>query len=543
MHVPVTIYTEKQRIKRRFRQDNNRKDFTVYLSEKPVRVVLDEDYDIARRLSIDELPPVVGQLFRDEKMVVVESEEKTSTYESVLRYFKKKGASLKKADTVRNSDIKAFSIVICGLENKLIKRLFGTITIEKAGFSVLIKKNPLNPEKVIGIFNGETKEDIENGFKKIFHYGKYSRLLFNKGKNIYKEIEKTQRGLVMNLEHEASAVDISKLKELFDVIEGVADKKIIYVGEVHDVFAHHAVQLDIIKGIFKKNKRVAIGMEMFQKPFQETLDRFIAGTISEKEFLKQTEYFKRWGFDYNLYKPILDFARKNKLPVLAMNIQREIIEKVSRQGIDSLTKEEAKEIPSGMDFSDSSYRERLHKVFKMHRDWKNRNFEYFYQSQIIWDETMSQSIDEFLRKNPDYQIVVLAGKGHLEYGSGIPNRTSRRNKHSYAIVLIDAKVERDIADYVIFPKPVEGVTAPKLMTFLSVDDEGIRITGFPENSVSEEAGLKVGDLILSLDNDKVQGIEDIKIHLLYRKEGETIKVRVKREKQEGYEELEYNVKL
>ncbi|GBD97399.1 MAG TPA: hypothetical protein ENG83_09705 [Nitrospirae bacterium] len=57
----------------------------------------------------------------------------------------------------------------------------------------------------------------------------------------------------------------------------LADKKIVYVGEVHDVSAHHAVYLEIIAGIYRRHRKIAIGMEMFQKPFQGILDGFIAG--------------------------------------------------------------------------------------------------------------------------------------------------------------------------------------------------------------------------------------------------------------------------
>jgi uncharacterized iron-regulated protein len=259
----------------------------------------------------------------------------------------------------------------------------------------------------------------------------------------------------MALNDKAVAVDISSVSTLSDVINDVADKKIIYVGEAHNIFAHHAVQLDVITGVYKKNPEIAIGMEMFQRPFQKTLDRFIEGRIGEVDFLKKSEYFKRWGLDYHLYKPILDFARTEKIPVVALNLRREIIKNVSKNGIDSLSDEEKAEIPSEIDFSDNEYKERLKKVFHLHKKTELKNFDFFYQSQILWDETMSQSINEFIKKSPDYQMVVLAGNGHLEYGSGIPKRTYRRNGLDYAIILTDKEVEKDIADYVIFPKPVE----------------------------------------------------------------------------------------
>jgi uncharacterized iron-regulated protein len=303
------------------------------------------------------------------------------------------------------------------------------------------------------------------------------------------------------------------------------------------------VQLDLITGLYRRNRKIAIGMEMFQRPFQKTLDAFIKGRLDEKDFLVQTEYFKRWGFDYNLYKPILDFARSEGVPVVALNAEREIIRKVSRSGLDSLSEEEKRKIPPEMDFSDREYMERLKKIFGRHKGSGEKKFVFFYQSQILWDETMSSSIDEFLSANPDYQMVVLAGQGHLEYGSGIPARTFRRNGFEYSIVLIDATVEEGIADYVIFPKPVEGTTSPKLMAFLSEINGNVRITGFPEGSVSERAGLKVGDIIVSIDGVMIGGVDEIKLHLFYKSRGDTISVKVIRREKDRDVEITAKVKL
>jgi len=59
---------------------------------------------------------------------------------------------------------------------------------------------------------------------------------------------------------------------MYAIIDQVSGKDIIYVGEVHDKFEHHRVQLKFIMELYKKHKNIAIGMEMFQKPFQQTLD-------------------------------------------------------------------------------------------------------------------------------------------------------------------------------------------------------------------------------------------------------------------------------
>jgi uncharacterized iron-regulated protein len=541
--LPATIYSDTGAVNKTFSINEQEQSFDVILPEKPGSVVFDENYDLARNLKSEEFPPVIARLIGDESPVLILPPDEHDIYQTVIERFQNNGALIIKAEEIKIADIEASSVLILDLNNPVIEKLYGKTSSADAGFSIDVRNNPWNSQRVAGIISGKSRDEVDAAFRKIFHYGKYSKLLFNNGKNSMKEIKPTKRGVLVELSEDAAVVDLSDIRTLSDVIESVSDKKIVYVGEVHDVFAHHAVQLDIISGMYRKNNKIAIGMEMFQKPFQKLLDRFIDGKMGEREFLRQSEYFKRWGFDYNLYKPILDFARAECINVIALNLQREIISSVSHNGIDSLSAEEKKEIPTDLDFSDIEYRKRLENIFSMHKDSEERNFDYFYQSQILWDETMSQSIDNFLSEYPDYQIVVVAGQGHLMYGSGIPKRTHRRNSHDYAIVLIDAEVEKDIADYVVFPKHVEGITSPKLMVFLKKMEEGYELSGFPEESVSEKAGLKEGDILLYVDDVKISSIDDIKLHLLYKARGETVKVKVSREEKGKKKELEFEVEL
>jgi len=544
LEIPVTIYSDGRGSKSFFRLSEEEKSFKVFLSYEPDKIVVDEDYDMARRLSRKERPPVIGGLIGDKDLIIALPEEpEKATYKTIIDNFKEKGAVLKKAKDIKDSEIGSSSVVILGTDNPLAMRLYGKAGIAEAGFSVITKRNPWNSQKVIGIFSGRSENEVAAAFRKVSHYGKYSVLTFENGRNTGQDVEETDRGISMELKEEPPAVDISALGALSKVIEGVSEKKIVYAGEFHEVFAHHAVQLDIIRGLYRNNKKIAIGMEMFQKPFQKTLDDYIAERINEKEFLKRSEYFKRWSFDYNLYKPILDFARLNKIQVVGLNMEQEIIDKVSENGMDSLTDEEMKAVPSEMDYSDEKYRERINEVFRMHKDWEKKKFDYFFQSQILWDETMSQSIDAFLRKNPDYQIVVIAGQGHLEYGSGIPRRTYRRNGESYSIVLIDADIEKGIADHVIFPKYVQGIVSPKLMVILNEKDGKLTVTGFPEGSVSEDAGMKAGDVIISMDGMPVSSVVELKIQLFYKKKGETASVKILRKIEEQDKEIEFKVKL
>lgn len=356
--------------------------------------------------------------------------------------------------------------------------------------------------------------------------------------------EGSQGEAEMKLKGPTEVIDLSTLKTLAGMIESASDKKIVYVGEYHDQYAHHLVELEVLKGLYRKGPKIAVGMEMFQRPFQKVLDDYIAGAINERDFLKKSEYFKRWGYDYNLYKPILDFARAEKIPVVALNIKREIVEKVSKGGLDSLAEEDKKEVPQQMDFSDDNYRDRLKDIFNKHKGSDEKNFDFFYQAQVLWDETMALSVDEFLKKNPDFRMVVFAGGGHLAYGSGIPKRAFRKNGLPYVIALNDADVERDIANYLVLPQALEGAAAPKLMVALKVENNKVVVTSLPENSVSKKAGIKVGDTILSFDETKVESVEDLKLELFFKKKNDVVKVKVLRNRfLLGKKEMEFSVRL
>lgn len=329
---------------------------------------------------------------------------------------------------------------------------------------------------------------------------------------------------------ESAAVDLSALDTLADIINKAGKKKIVYVGEYHDRFSNHEVQLEVIKGLHKKNRSIAVGMEMFQRPYQKVLDDFIAGRLYERDFLRKSEYFKRWRFDYNLYKPILDYCREHKIPVVALNVRRELTEKVSKKGIDSLSDEEKKEIPSDMDLSDDKYRKRLKEVFDQHGSRGRGKFDFFFQAQVLWDESMSRSVDEFLKRKPGTQMVVLAGGGHLAFGSGIPKRTFRRNGHAYAIILNDVDIEKDVAHYIVYPESGESVTAPKFGVMLKENESAVTISAFAGESVAAEAGLKRSDRIVAVNGMEVESVADIRIALFYASKGDTLNVKVLRKR-------------
>src|SRR5215475_11975143 len=109
-----------------------------------------------------------------------------------------------------------------------------------------------------------------------------------------------------------------KQRDIEPVVMDISAARAVFIGESHDRYDQHLSELEIIRRLHEQNpNRWAIGVEFIQRPFQADLDAYLAGKIDEREFLKRTEYFDRWGFDFRLYRPIFGFAREHHIPMVA----------------------------------------------------------------------------------------------------------------------------------------------------------------------------------------------------------------------------------
>ena len=215
-----------------------------------------------------------------------------------------------------------------------------------------------------------------------------------------------------------------------DVLDTLKQATVIYLGETHTDTADHVAQLEIITEMHQARGDIAIGLEMFQRPFQPVLDQYIAGEITEAELIEQSEYETRWGYDWELYAPIFRYAQAEQIPLMALNTPSEVSLKVARQGRASLSGADLEHIPpiADIDTSDEDYQAMVAQVFGHHGGHGNSgpSFENFFAAQVLWDETMAAAVADFVMASPDTQVIVLAGEGHIVYNFGIPNRVKRR---------------------------------------------------------------------------------------------------------------------
>ena len=344
------------------------------------------------------------------------------------------------------------------------------------------------------------------------------------------------------------AIHLSETPTIKHVIPELVNKRIIYVGETHTRYDHHLIQLEIIRLLHTLNPKLAIGMEFFQQPYQQYLDAYISGELDEREMLRRTEYYDRWRYDYRLYAPILRYARENNIPLVALNLPAEITQKVSRGGLDSLHEAERAQVPDDIDRSDKVYAQRLKTIFKQHPEGQAPDFEHFLTAQLLWDEGMAQRIVDYLNANPNRHMVVLAGSGHLAYGSGIPNRVARRFPVDSSLIINnwEGTLEAAVADILLLPEEQELPKAGKLGASLDEDKdkEKLKLEACLPDSPCAQAGLKSGDQILSIDGETITSMAELRIMMWDKQPGDQITLTVRRKHLFApAEELSYQIIL
>ena len=475
------------------------------LDIEPKKIVVDENYEIFRHLDPSEVPPVISRILDGDVTVIVDRKDKRR-FSKMLKVFK----NVVYSDEVKYETLKKRDILVLGAENSFLKHVAIDFSME-GDTKIELFKNPFNKSRVVAVF--ESRKLSRTIFYRLRHLGKYSTVVIKDGRIVKKSTKPSQNGVQFTVPSGSYALK-PNLDPLSSIFPDLTKQKVVFIGEQHNQFSNHLNQLKIIKAMVKAGEKVAIGMEMFQEPYQKYLDEYIAGKISEKEMLKKTEYFKRWKYNYHFYRPIILYAKKMGLPLVALNIEKEITKKVVREGIDSLDAAQKRRVPDSIDFSNTRYKDELRLIFSSHQSHTFKDFDEFYYAQLLWDETMAKNCARFLKKNPGYSMAVIAGNGHVMFGFGIPDRIKRRGIHKYKIVVNSMKPKPGIADYLLYPEPIETAKAKKIGVYLESDDN-LKVIKLVEDSPAKRAGIKKDDRIVSIDGVEVKTIPDLKLELFF----------------------------
>jgi uncharacterized iron-regulated protein len=231
--------------------------------------------------------------------------------------------------------------------------------------------------------------------------------------------------------------------------ERMAQSRVICFGEQHDSPEHHYGQKRALAELATRaaatQRTLGVGFEMFQRPYQAALTSFVAGATTEEQFLADSDYAERWGFDFSLYRPLLATVREFSLEALALNAPRETTRKIAKNGLTGLDASERNQLPE-LNLDDRDHRAYFDAAMADHPPMSGGpDMDDMYAVQVVWDETMADTASNWLsHSGSSSQLILFAGNGHC-HESAIPARITRRTQ--IPVLSVAPVLASDLSDF------------------------------------------------------------------------------------------------
>lgn len=296
-----------------------------------------------------------------------------------------------------------------------------------------------------------------------------------------------------------------------EIIARASRQAVVLLGESHDNAEHHRWQLQTLAALHALRPDMVIGFEMFPRRVQGALDRWVQGDLSEEEFLSASDWKNVWRFDPQLYMPLFHFARMNRIPMVALNVDEKLNKEVTSKGFDGVP-EERREGVTRAAAPSAAYVNFLLEVYREHAwDGKKKpeagaddpDFRRFVESQQLWDRAMAQGLQQAVARPSAPLVVGVLGSGHVMNGWGVPHQLADLGVPK-VMTLLPWSQDREcgrlaagVADAVfgVEAPAAGGPKRPRLGVLIEPAPDGVRILKVEKGSVAEAAGLRDGDIV------------------------------------------------
>ena len=205
---------------------------------------------------------------------------------------------------------------------------------------------------------------------------------------------------------------------LAQAVEALADADVVVVGEYHGHPASHLLQADLQSALYRQNPNQILTMEQFELDHQADLNAYLAGDTGETEMIEDAGAWENYR---GSYRPLVEFARQNGLPVIAANAPGDTVRCVGRECgayLDRLPSDQRALLPEDPFQDTPAYREKfVAAIADSHcsetAELSGRMLN-IYQAQLLRDTTMASRIAEAHRQHPGHQILHTTGSFHSE---------------------------------------------------------------------------------------------------------------------------------
>lgn len=361
----------------------------------------------------------------------------------------------------------------------------------------------------------------------------------------------------------------------------LATADVVALGEMHDTPAVHELHLALIQELHARRGRdLVIAMEMFERDVQTKLLMYLSGDLDEGRFREDARPWPNYVRDY---RPVVQFAKRHGIIVLAANAPRPLAAKVAREGLAAVAGDP--HVARTVSAPEDDYWEAFLVAMKGHPGVTAERMQRMYQAQCLKDDTMAESIVDYVQRQRGTGrrplVVLICGHMHSDYRRGTVARILSRWQGCDARVLsAEASDEvgagkglyrspRAVGDFVVVvpssPEPradeavavakpaapvAQPVAAPTaqpaakpaaanpegLQPALNLmpgdysgEGKGVLVGSVVAGGSAEKAGIEAGDVITALGGIEVQGVEHYTELLRQLTIGNVVTVRVRRD--------------
>ncbi|KZN62974.1 ChaN family lipoprotein [Pseudoalteromonas luteoviolacea] len=226
--------------------------------------------------------------------------------------------------------------------------------------------------------------------------------------------------------YEAANQSVTSLNKLRS---DLAESDVIFIGEYHSHSASHRLQVQLLSSLYQQNRNLVLSMEQFSRDKQNILNQYLRNEIGEQTLIKEGDAWDNYTSDY---RPLVEFAKEHRLPVVGANTPISIVRCVARKGpefIQSLDSEKLNWVATDITTSSVEYQSKFAKAMSHHKGSSNLNKSItksnsFY-AQLARDNTMADSIYKATLRAPNSQIIHFNGAFHSNYHLGTVDALKR----------------------------------------------------------------------------------------------------------------------
>ncbi|MGE3172078.1 MAG: ChaN family lipoprotein [Planctomycetota bacterium] len=261
------------------------------------------------------------------------------------------------------------------------------------------------------------------------------------------------------------------------LLDALAAHDVVFLGETHIDDTTHRVELHVLEELLaRKDGKVVLSMEMFERDVQDVLDAYLQGRIDEAAFVRDA---RAWGNYRTGYRPLIELAKARGIPVVAANFPGLLRRKLARGGkaaIDALAPADRALLPADIFPASDAYWERVERAVRGHMGFGAASTpeERLYDSQNLWDNAMGDNVARARAAHPDHLVLHVAGGFHVAWRDGTVAQFLRRDpgartavvsvQPSSAPALAQPRRDADEADYLVYADavargPFEGTYA------------------------------------------------------------------------------------